>query len=172
MDGLKWPVEKCEACNLDLTEQIPKQAEKSNDEHGNLKWTDFCPRCGYGMFVGERVLPAPNAEELARRAAAPIMKQSNVLRDADPEGQIGGAVATAEPSGVPPDERGAAQAAESDGGSADADPEGQLAGEGSVDSKVGQPEDPMPDNMYWCTKHAKRHERTSAIGIKHLEFAE
>ena len=45
MDGLKWPVDNCQYCMADLTETIPKTSEKGNDEHGNLKWTDFCPGC-------------------------------------------------------------------------------------------------------------------------------
>ncbi|KKM22822.1 hypothetical protein LCGC14_1621360, partial [marine sediment metagenome] len=46
MEQLKWPVDTCETCGTDLTGVIPKQQEKSNDESGRLKWTDFCPGCG------------------------------------------------------------------------------------------------------------------------------
>ncbi len=172
MEGLKWPVDTCETCGTDLTDVIPKQQEKSNDESGRLKWTGFCPGCGHGMFVGDRVLPKANEEELARRAAAPVLSKDTTLRDADPEGQLGGAVVQGEASGVPPDERAAALA-KADGVAASdvVDPENQLGNDQPEPELTADP-DALPENMYWCTKHARRHERTSAVGIKDLEFAE
>ena len=172
MEGLKWPVDTCETCGTDLTGVIPKQNEKGNDVSGRLKWTDFCPGCGHGMFVGDRVLPKANEEELARRAAAPVLSKDTTLRDADPEGQLGGAVVQGEASGVPPDERAAALA-KADGVAASdvVDPENQLGNEEAEPELTADP-DAMPEGMFWCTKCAGRHEKTSGIGSKHTKFAE
>lgn len=171
---LEWPVTKCEGCDFDLREVTPKANEKANDASGRLTWNDFCPKCGYGYPVGDRTLPRPNEEELARRANAPVIdnKPLKGLEEFDPEHQVtSGAAITAigEASGIPPDERGASLAE-------DPDPEKQLAEE----TEVTQPEEkPEPgairapgENEYFCTKCASNHKEASAIGKKHTKNRE
>lgn len=57
MEGLKWPVDKCEKCGHDFTQREPRAYDKalSEDGSGALKWADFCPQCGKGYIVGDRV---------------------------------------------------------------------------------------------------------------------
>lgn len=159
---LKWPVVECESCGFNLREATPKAAEKSNDASGRLKWTDFCPKCGHGMFVGDRVLPMPNEEELARREAAPVL--AYVKEEVKAEGP---------PSGVPPDERGAALAIATD--PENPDPEGQL----SQEPKTNPEEKPEPgaikppgEGQYFCTKCTTNHNETSKLGKRHGKFKE
>lgn len=86
---LAWPVDKCPACNFDLREATPKATEKGKDTNGKLIWTDFCPKCGHGLVVGNRELPPPPAEELARMEAAPIIgSETKPEVNPDPEGQL------------------------------------------------------------------------------------
>jgi len=73
MEELKWPVDICESCGFNLREATPTAKEKSNDASNRLKWTDFCPQCGRGMFVGDRVVPAPPSEVLTEREARPVL---------------------------------------------------------------------------------------------------
>jgi len=40
------------------------------------------------------------------------------------------------------------------------------------EAKTAPDPDAIPDTMYWCTKCAKRHEKTSGIGVKHQENQE
>jgi len=86
---LAWPVDKCPTCNFDLREATPKATERGKDINGKLIWTDFCPQCGHGLVVGNRVLPPPPAEELARMEAAAILGgKSQPEVNPDPEGQL------------------------------------------------------------------------------------
>ena len=164
---LKWPVDKCEACGFDLREKTPRENEKSNDSSGRLKWTDFCPKCGYGYFVGDRVLPTPTADILAEIANQPVIGKQPIdaLASFDPEHQVTpGEVTTGEPSGIPPDERGADLAEKMD-------PEGLLqTPETEVASST---EGPAPrEGQYWCTKCASMHNQTSKVGGRHKKYAE
>ena len=168
MEELKWPVVECEACGFNLREKAPKASEKSNDASSRLKWTDFCPKCGVGMFVGDRVLPAPTAEVLAEREATPALAFTEAKpTEGEPEG-----TPTGKASGVPPDERGKALAKENP------DPEGQL-------SKKPEPqieEKPEPGAIkspgkgeYFCTKCAGNHKDTDkpkSIGLRHKKYRE
>ena len=167
---IEWPVDKCEACGFDLREATPKAAEKSNDANGKLKWTDFCPKCGHGYFVGDRTLPQPTAEEAALKAAQPVIGKPDLKLDesVDPEHQVtGGKPATSKPSGVPPDKRGADLAKITD-------PEKLLNAEvgGEAEPEV-TPEKGQPrEGEYWCTKCASIHRETSKVGQRHKKYAE
>ena len=171
---LAWPVVECEACGFNLRETTVKAAERSN-VNGRPNWTDFCPRCGHGYVVSERVLPVPPAEVLAEREAQAILKDNATgqgLEKFDPEHLITpGVVSVGEVSGVPPDKRGE-QLAEN------LDPEGQLSQEPQEESQ--QPEGaPEPDaikapgeGQFFCTKCAANHNLTSDIGKRHSKHRE
>ena len=170
---LEWPMTKCDGCGNDLREATPKTSEKSNDESGRLKWTDFCPKCGVGMFVGERVLPSPTAEVLAEREGQAVLTKPSIkaLEDADPEHQVTAGKATAgEVSGVPPDERGKALAEENP------DPEGQINQEAAVTPPEEKPEPgavrPPGKGEFFCTKCASNHKEASKIGKRHTKNRE
>ena len=159
---LKWPVVECEACGYNLRERTPKAAERSN-VNGRPNWTDFCPECGHGMVVAERVLPAPTAEVLAERGAAPV------LAYAEAEGL---AKEVPKPSGVPPDVRGAALAKTEE---ENPDPEGLLTQETQPQAEVR----PEPgairapgEGEFFCTKCASNHKETSKIGKRHTKNRE
>ncbi len=164
---LAWPETKCEACNYDLREATPKASEKSNDEAKRLKWTDFCPRCGRGMFVGDRLEPMPPAEVLAEREAQAILKVKAIepgLADLDPEHQVTpGDPFSGEASGVDPEKRGKQLAEETD-------PEGQLSSEPKTPPEEKQ--EPTGEVMYWCTKCASNHMFTSKKGKEHAQFTD
>ena len=168
---LEWPVTKCEACDYDLREKTPRENEKSNDSSGRLKWTDFCPKCGYGYFVGDRVLPTPTADILAEIANQPVIGKQPIdaLASFDPEHQVTpGEVATGEPSGIPPDERGADLAEK-------LDPEGLLNNEPeSPPEEKPEPGSIRPpgEGEYFCTKCASNHKETSGVGKRHKKYAE
>lgn len=173
MVELKWPVTECEACGFNLREATPVAREKSNDANGRLKWTDFCPKCGHGMFVGDRVLPTPTAEVLAEREAQAILKAKSGEADEsiDPEHLVTpGKAEVGKPSGVPPDQRGAALAEENP------DPEGLLGKE----PEVTQPEEtqepgaikPPGKGQYFCTHCASNHSENSKIGKRHNKYRE
>jgi hypothetical protein len=66
---LKWPVDKCESCEFDLTKKEPQAMEKGVNQQGKPIWTDFCPRCGRGYPVGDRTLP-----KLVSAEEQPILK--------------------------------------------------------------------------------------------------
>ena len=165
---LQWPVDICESCGYNLREATPKAAEKSNDANGRLKWTDFCPKCGRGYFVGDRVEPAPPAEALAEMEAAPIISSGE-----DKEVKK----AKAKVSGIPPDERGAALAKEEE----NPDPENlvstndEVATPATVASSANQEPGavkPPGKGQFFCTKCAANHHEKSAIGKRHLKYRE
>ena len=162
---LKWPVDICESCGFNLREKTPKAAEKANDVKGILKWTDFCPKCGVGMFVGDRFLTAPTAEELASRDAAPALSFVEDIKpeEAKPKGK---------PSGVPPDERGAALAKTEE---ENPDPE-DLINQETKPQAEARPEPgaikPPGKGEYFCTKCASNHKETSKIGQRHTKNRE
>ena len=165
---LAWPETNCEACNYALREDTPKAAEKSNDEGGRLKWTDFCPRCGRGMFVGDRGLPTPTAEVLAEREAQAILKvkTEEVNPDFDPEHQVTpGEPFAGEASGVDPEKRGKQLAEETDH-------EDQLTKETEISPEGKQESSEEVAVMYWCTKCAGNHMFTSKKGKEHAEFTD
>lgn len=59
---LKWPVEKCENCNFDLSTVMPRARDKTGLSDDGLKtkmYTDYCPTCGKGYQVGIIDIPAP-----------------------------------------------------------------------------------------------------------------
>lgn len=116
MQELKWPVDNC-SCGFDLTAVAPRAKDKAFSEDGLRRpmWADFCPKCGRGHVVGERVIPVPKEPGQGK----PILKS--------------------------PEKEGA---------------------------KTVPDPDAIPETMYWCTKCAKRHVKTSAIGVKHQEFQE
>ena len=163
MEELQWPVVECEACGFNLREATPKAAERSN-VNGRPNWTDFCPQCGHGYVVAERLLPAPTAEVLAERSAAPVLAFAEV-KDLAKE--------ASEPSGVPPDKRGEALAAETDPESPD--PEG-LLGKEPEHPPEDKPEpgaiQPPGKGQYFCTKCAGNHSETSGIGKRHSKNRE
>ena len=165
MEEQKWPVDICESCGFNLREKTPKAAEKANDAKGILKWTDFCPKCGVGMFVGDRFLTAPTAEELASRDAAPAL----AFTEAKPTEDKSEAKPTPEPSGVPPDKRGAALAEENP------DPEGLINQETQPQAEA-KPEPgaikPPGKGEFFCTKCASNHKETSKIGKRHTKNRE
>lgn len=182
---LKWPVEKCEACGHDLREVRPKASEKANDEHGKLIWNDFCPECGHGMKVGDRLVPLKPAEILAQEEALKVVAQPakiETFEAIDPEHQIvEGEVPTGKPSGIPPDKRARALVNKS---------EGQGAGEGETaevidpENQLGQTEETTGETLgpgephapgkgqYWCTKCASIHNETSGVGKRHKKYSE
>ena len=167
MVELNWPVTKCEACGFDLREKTPKANERSNDANGKLKWTDFCPKCGHGYFVGDRELPIPTAEEMAIKAAQPVINKKELKLDEsiDPEHQVtSGQPSKIEPSGVPPDKRGAELAEK-------LDPEGLIQTPEAEATPVTEGPSPV-EGQYWCTKCAKIHFETSKAGKKHLKYKE
>lgn len=182
---LKWPVTKCEACGHDLREVRPKASEKANDEHGKLIWNDFCPECGHGYKVGDRLVPLKPAEIVAQEEALKVVAQPAKLEtfeSIDPEHQIvAGEVPTGKPSGIPPDKRAKALVKKSEGQGAGEgetaeviDPENQLGQqEETVEEPPGpgEPHTPM-ENQYWCMKCAGLHFKDSGKGKKHAEFAE
>ena len=162
---LAWPMTECEVCGYNLREATPKASEKSNDENKRLKWTDFCPKCGKGYFVGDRLEPIPPAEVLAEREAQAILKEKTTEDiSVDPEHLVtAGTPAASEPSGIPPDKRGAALSEEQD-------PEGQLQNE--TGTSVDETHQPSEEVMFWCTKCAGKHMIASKKGKQHAEFAE
>ena len=179
---LAWPETNCEACNYNLREATPKAAEKSNDEAKRLKWTDFCPRCGKGMFVGDRLEPLPPAEVLAERETQAILKVKAIesgLADLDPEHQVSpGEPFSGEASGILPDQRGKQLAEETD-------PERQLSDESPASSppehfegpQTGGPPEPgaiigPSEGQYFCTKCASNHNEKSGIGKRHSKNRE
>ena len=185
---LAWPVDKCETCDRDLTEVRPKTAEKANDEFDKLTWNDFCPRCGHGYKVGDRLVPAKPAEVLAQEEIDKVVPKTapghNInLEDIDPEHQVTpGEAATSKPSGIPPDERartlpvGEGDTAPMAGAEPEAvDPENQLNQEEETPADEqpaqGEPKTPM-ENQYWCTRCASIHMKDSGIGQKHAVNAE
>lgn len=155
---LEWPVTICEACGFNLRETTPKANEKSNDANGRLNWTDFCPRCGRGYAVGDRVLPVPPAEVLSEIEAKPVLAYE---RDKELEGKEG-----EKASGVPPDKRGEALAVETD-------PEGLLNQELKTEEKL-EPGTIKPpgEGQYFCTKCTSNHNETSKLGKRHSKFKE
>jgi len=162
METLKWPVDKCD-CGHNLREAEVRASEKSNDASGTLTWTCFCPECGRGYNVGGRELPTPTAEVLAEMEAAPVL---SYVEDLKAEAKT-----ESEPSGIPPDKRGAALARTEE----NPDPEGLL------DQEVAtQPEEtPEPGGVkaprkgqYFCTRCASNHNETSAIGKRHTKNRE
>ncbi len=156
MEELKWPVDICESCGYNLREATPKAAEKSNDANGKLKWTDFCPTCGVGMFVGARVLPKPPEDV----ESSPILSYGNDEKlETKPEG---------EPSGVQPDKRGAALAKATDPETQGAS-EPETVAEGTTGPGGVRP--PGKDE-YFCTKCASNHKETSKIGKRHSKNRE
>ena len=161
---LKWPVTKCEACDYDLREVTPKAAERSNVK-GRPNWTDFCPECGHGYVVADRVLPTPTAEVLAELEAGPVL---SYVKDGALEGKPEG-----EPSGIPPDKRGEALAAETT--PENPDPEGHISQEPSA-SPEGEPEPgaitPPGEGQFFCTKCAGNHNESSGIGKRHSKHRE
>ncbi len=160
---LKWPVVECEACGYNLREVTPKAAERSN-VNGRPNWTDFCPSCGHGYVVAERVLPTPTAEVLAERGAAPVLAYAEA-KDLAKE--------VPEPSGVPPDKRGAALAKTEE---KNPDPEGLLSKEPEVATPKDKPEPGAikapGEGEYFCTKCASNHKETSKIGKRHTKNRE
>ncbi len=168
MDEIKWPVDKCESCGYDLREATVKAAEKSNDSNGKLKWTGFCPKCGHGMFVGDRELPKPTEEEIAARESQAILKDketSTGLEKFDPEHQVTtGEQPIGEVPNIPPDESGAALA------EGNPDPEG-LLGEKTEKPSEGDPEPgairPPGKGEFFCTKCATNHRENSKVGNSH-----
>ena len=181
---LAWPVTECEACGFNLREATPKASEKSNDESKRLKWTAFCPRCGKGYFVGDRSLPLPNEEELARRKDQAILTKEPVkgLKDLDPEHLITpGEVTSSEASGIPPDQRGKELTEE-------IDPEGLLSQEpapgpdgiaiianranaANLDEEPGAVK-PPGKGQFFCTKCASNHNEKSKVGVRHNKYRE
>ena len=165
MENIQWPVDKCDACGYDLREATPKANEKGNDAKGKLIWTDFCPKCGHGYIVGSRVLPKLSEEALAALAAAPVL---SYIKDERLEGKTADAA-----SGVPPDKRGEALAAETD--PENPDPEGLTTQEPETPSE-GEPElgaiTPPGEGQYFCTKCAGNHNETSGVGKKHSKHRE
>ncbi len=162
---LKWPFVECEACGYNLREATPKAKEKANDpSNGKPIWTDFCPGCGHGYIVGDRVLPTPPAEVLAEREAAPAM---SFVEEIKPE-----AKGKLEPSGVPPDKRGAALAKTEEV----TDPEGLLSKEPVTEEPEDKPEAeairPPGQGEYFCTKCATNHRETSKVGARHTKNRE
>jgi len=63
MAELAWPVTKCEnpKCGFEFNGTKPKPKDRALSEDGMRKpmWSDFCPKCGRGYIVGERVIPEP-----------------------------------------------------------------------------------------------------------------
>ncbi len=160
---LKWPVVECEACGYNLRERTPRAAERSN-VNGKPNWTDFCPGCGHGYVVGERLLPAPTAEVLAERGAAPVLAYAEA-KDLAKE--------VPEPSGVPPDKRGAALAKTEE---ENPDPEGLLTQETQppATEEISEPGaiKPPGEGQFFCTKCASNHKETSKIGKRHTKNRE
>jgi len=163
MEELKWPVTKCEACGFDLREATPVAKEKGNDASGRLKWTDFCPKCGCGYFVGDRELPKPPAEALAEMEAAPILSYGEDKEVKKDKGKA---------SGIPPDERGATLAKTEE---ENPDPENLLGTEVET-TPDEKPEPgavkPPGKGQYFCTKCAANHNETSKLGKRHLKYRE
>ena len=168
---LKWPITKCD-CGYDLREAEVRASEKSNDASGKLTWTCFCPGCGRGYNVGERGLPAPTAEVLAERDAAPALA---FIEDKPSEGKPK-VEPTKEPSGIPPDVRGAALAKTEE---ENPDPENLI----SQETGVKKPEEtqepgaikPPGKGEYFCTKCASNHKDTDkpkSIGLRHKKYQE
>lgn len=163
MEELKWPVTKCEnpECGFDFREAKPGQLEKGNDINGRLIWNAHCPKCGRGYEVGDRVLPAPTAEVLAERDAAPALAYAEA-KDLAKE--------VPQPSGVPPDKRGAALAEENP------DPEGLINKE--TDTTVAEETQetgavrPPGKGEYFCTKCVSCHREDSKKGKSHTKYRE
>lgn len=149
---LAWPVDKCPACNYDLREKTPKATEKGLDTNGKLIWTDFCPQCGHGLVVGNRELPPPPAEELARMEAAPIIGgETKPEVNPDPEGQLN----KEKPSDDPPLHF-----------------EGEQVGITTEEKpEPGAITAPGPGH-YFCTKCAANHNESSKIGKRHIKNRE
>lgn len=165
MEELKWPVDVCESCGYNLREAAPKAAEKTNDANGRLKWTDFCPKCGRGMFVGDRVLPKP-PEDVDADVKSILSYEKDKGLEAKPEGK---------PSGVPPDKRGADLAAKEE----NPDPEGLLGKKLEVATPEAKAEPgairPPGKGEYFCTKCVSNHKDTDkpkSIGLRHKKYRE
>lgn len=177
---LQWPIDKCESCGFDLREATPKANEKANDAAGRLTWNDFCPKCGHGYQVGERVIPQKTAEELAKLEAEKVVKKEEAqlekIEDLDPEHQVSlGTAVVGKASGIPPDKRGKdlakkIEASETGEVETGLDPEHQLESE-DAGNLAGEHD--LPEGQYWCTKCAKIHNKEkSKVGAKHLQYAE
>ena len=173
MEEIKWPVVECEACGFNLREATPEARDKANDAKGKLTWIDYCPKCGHGYVVGDRVLPEPTAEVLAAREAQAILKKTATegLEGSDPEHQLTpGEAPVGEASGVQPDKRGADLAKENP------DPENLINQESEV-TKPKVPSEagairPPGKGEYFCTKCASNHKETSGIGKRHSRHRE
>jgi len=146
MVELKWPVTKCESCDYDFREVEPKASEKSNDANGKLKWSDFCPKCGHGYFVADRVEAKPTAEAQAVSDARPVL---SYVEDA-----------TVKPS--TPQEN--------------PDPEGLLTQTAVAVETNPNPEPeairPPGKGEYFCTQCSYNHRETTKVGKKHLKYRE
>jgi len=163
MEELQWPVDICESCGFNLREATPKAKEKSNDASNRLKWTDFCPQCGRGMFVGDRVVPLPPSEVLTEREAKPVL---SFLEDKELE------KTKDTPSGILPDERGAALAKDKE---ENPDPEDLLSQEPAT--PPGETPEPgaiksPSKGQYFCTKCASVHRLSSKVGKRHISCRE
>lgn len=146
MEGIKWPVDKCEHCGYDLTEVIPRPSTKALSEDGSGKpmWSDHCPQCGKGYIVGERGIPVPRG-----LSVKVISSQAEILATAPGEREAKAKLKKAQAPALAPENLY----------SPDTD-------------KTHELHRSLRPSEYWCTKCACVHREKSKQGTRHLKYKE
>lgn len=148
MEGMKWPVERCNHCDFDLTGIEPHARDKSLSEDGSGKpmWSDFCPQCGRGYVVGVREIATPRGLSVQSQTVelkAPAQREVLVEKDKS----LG--IASPAPSEFY---------------------EPVVKAEETL--KDSAEKRPKRSDEYWCTKCAKIHREGTKQGKNHLKFRE